>query len=398
MAQLTALIVSNDEEFKRQVAAMLRACGVPLGITDGKSLTEGSAPDLAVVDIRVDLSSGMAAIERLRASSPGLGIFVVAGTAEPDLILQAMRAGANEFFPWLPGGATQASRSMEESFHGAVRRTAARRDAASAGARPPCVTHVFLGAKGGAGTTTLAVNCGVELVRQSKRPTVIVDLKACLGEVALFLGVRPRFTVLDALENLHRLDKDFLNELVSHHKSGLDIIAASEQFDRPNAQDAAAIEELLRILARVYDFIIIDTGNTVNASAVAALYAADTVFLVTNPDVPSIRNAQRLVDRLRQLGAGSERVRILLNRVSENLLITPKQIETALGYGINHTFTSDYRAVSTALNSGVPLSLSNNSAIPGELDSFARQLLGIAPQPKEKEKEPEKRRAFLGIL
>ena len=105
--------------------------------------------------------------------------------------------------------------------------------------RQPCVTHVFLGAKGGAGTTTVAVNCAVELARQSKRPTVILDLKPCLGEVALFLGVRPRFTVLDAIENLHRLDKDFLKELVSRHKSGVDIIAGSEQFDRPNAAGCA---------------------------------------------------------------------------------------------------------------------------------------------------------------
>ena len=183
-------------------------------------------------------------------------------------------------------------------------------------------------------------------------------MKACLGEVALFLGVRPRFTLLDAIENLHRLDKDFLKELTAKHKSGLDILAGSEQFDRPNAQDAAAIEELLRVLTKMYDFIVIDAGNTINALAVSALYAADTVFLIANPDVPSIRNAQRLVDRVRQLGAGSERVKILLNRTSDNLLIAPKQIETALGYGIHHSFASDYRTVSTALNSGVPVAQS----------------------------------------
>ena len=84
----------------------------------------------------------------------------------------------------------------------------------------------------------------------------------------------------------------------------------------------------------------------INSCVVAALYAADTIFLVTNPDVPSIRNAQRLVDRVRQLGAGSERVKVLLNRVSDQHLIAPKQIETALGYGIHHTFSSDYRTVS----------------------------------------------------
>src|SRR3954453_22865144 len=261
MAQLAASILSHDEEFKRHLAAMLRACGVPVGIVEERrNGTEGAGPDLVVVDIRGDASSGMAAIERMRAAHPGVALFAVAGSPEPDLILQAMRAGANEFFPWAPGGQTQASRAMEESFHGAVRRTAARREAATAGARQPCVTHVFLGAKGGSGTTTVAVNCAVELARISKRPTVIVDLKTCLGEVALFLGVRPRFTVLDAIENLHRLDKDFLKELVTKHKSGLDILAAAEQFDRPNAQDASPIEELLRVLSRTYDYIVIDAG------------------------------------------------------------------------------------------------------------------------------------------
>jgi pilus assembly protein CpaE len=395
MAQLTAQVVSYDEEFKRQVARLLRAGGVPVGIVEGRS-PDGTAPDLVVVDIRSDASSGMAAIERLRAGSASLAIFAIAAAAEPELILQAMRAGANEFFPWNAGDGTASGRATEESFHGAVRRSAARREAASASAKQPCVTHTFLGAKGGAGTTTVAVNCGVELARLTKRPTVVVDLKTCLGEVALFLGVRPRFTVLDAIENLHRLDKDFLKELVAKHKSGLDILAGSEQFDRPNAQDAGAIEELLRVLTKAYDYVIVDAGNLINACNAAALYASDTIFLVTNPDVPSIRNAQRLVERVRQLGAGGERVKVLLNRASDQHLIAPKQIETALGYGIHHTFASDYRTVSTALNSGVPLTLTNNSEIASQFDSFTRHLVGLAAD--EVKPEPEKKRVFLGIF
>ena len=394
MAQLTAQVVSYDDEFKRQVARLVRACGVPVGIVEGRS-AEGTGPDLVVVDIRTDASSGMAAIERLRATSAGLAIFAIAAAAEPELILQAMRAGANEFFPWSAAEGSQAARATEESFHGAVRRTAARREAASAGAKPPCVSYAFLGAKGGAGTTTVAVNCGVELARLTKRPTVVVDLKNCLGEVALFLGVRPRFTVLDAIENLHRLDKNFLTELVAKHKSGLDILAGSEQFDRPNAQDAGAVEELLRVLARTYDYVIIDAGNVINSCVAAALYAADTIFLVTNPDVPSIRNAQRLVERVRQLGAGSERIKVLLNRASDQHLIAPKQIETALGYGIYHTFSSDYRTVSTALNSGVPLALTNNTEIAAQFDSFSRHLVGIADEARP---EPERKRVFLGMF
>jgi Flp pilus assembly CpaE family ATPase len=119
------------------------------------------------------------------------------------------------------------------------------------------------------------------------------------------------------------------------------------------------------------------------------------VFLITNPDVPSIRNAQRLVDRVRQLGAGSERVKILLNRASDQHLITPTQIETALGYGIFHKFSSDYRTVSTALNSGVPLASANHTDLSAQFDSFTRQILGQSTSAKP---EPEKKRAFLGLL
>ena len=203
--------------------------------------------------------------------------------------------------------------------------------------------------------------------------------------------------MLDAIENLNRLDKNFLQELVAKHKSGLDILAGSEQFDRPNAQDAPALEELLRILTKSYDYLVIDAGNVINACVAAALYAADTIFLVTNPDVPSIRNAQRLVDRVRQLRAGSERVKVLLNRASDQNIIAPKQIETALGYGIHHTFPSDYRSVSTALNSGVPLTTTNNTEIATQFTAFSRNLLGMPDEGKAKA-DPERRRVFLGIF
>ncbi len=397
VAQLAALIVTPDEGFERQMVRLLRGGSVPVAIVDPRRTPlETAGPDVAVVDVRTDVSSGLAAVERVRAAHPTVVVFAVAASAEPDLILQAMRAGANEFFAW-PAGVPSLETSVEESFHGAVRRAAARRAATQSTGGPPSATHVFLGAKGGAGTTTLAVNCAVELVRLTRRPTVIVDLKPSLGEVALFLGVRPRFTLLDAIENLHRLDREFLRELVAKHKSGLDILAASEQFDRPNAQDAGAVEEILRVLARVYGFIVVDAGCSLSACSVAALYAADTIFLVTNPDVPSIRNAQRLIDRARQLGASGDRVRVLVNRVADDQLIAPKQIESALGYPIHHAFASDYRTVASALNAGVPLALTNHSELAAQVDRFARALVGGGP-PAAAPRAPERKRVFLGLL
>ncbi|HEY7291359.1 MAG TPA: AAA family ATPase [Vicinamibacterales bacterium] len=365
MAQLVGLIVSQDEEFKKHLGRMLRAGAIPVSVMDERVARDLSAADVVIVDTRGDASSAMGTIERLRAAAQGASIFAVAQAADPNLILQSMRAGANEFFTWPP---------EDDAFHTAILRTASRRETAQ-GSRPAATTLVFFGAKGGAGTTTIAVNCGVEIARLSKRPAVIVDLKPGLGEVGLFLGVRPRFTIIDAIDNLHRLDREFLRELVIKHKSGLEILAGSDVFDRPSAADSGAIEELFRLLARQYEFIIVDAGSQINPCSVAALYTADQMFLVANPDVPSVRNAQRLLDRVRQLGAVGERVRFLLNRAAEPFPIPPKQIEGALGHPIHHTFPSDYKTVSAALNSGVPLTLAANSEMATQFDRFTRGIL-----------------------
>jgi pilus assembly protein CpaE len=241
---------------------------------------------------------------------------------------------------------------------------------------------VFFGAKGGAGTTTLAVNCAVELARLSNQRTVIVDLKTGLGEVGLFLGVRSRYTLVDALDNTHRLDAEFLRELVAKHKSGLEILAGSDNFERPNASDGPTLEEILRHLREEYQYVVVDAGCQINTAVQASLYAADTIGLVANPDVPSIRNAQRVLDRIRQMGASADRVRLLLNRAAEPFPIPPAQIEAAVGHPIDHMFPSDYKTVSAALNSGVPLALTGNTPLAAQFDSFTRRILeseGVAP-------------------
>jgi pilus assembly protein CpaE len=364
MAQLVGLIVSRDEAFTKQIGRMLRSGSIPIGIIDERVTKDVASADLVVVDVRGDASGAMASIERWRGAAAGASIFAVADANDSNVILQAMRAGANEFFAWPP---------EDEAFHSAIRRTAARREATQAA--KPAAMLAFFGAKGGAGTTTIAVNCGVELARQTKRSAVIVDLKPGLGEVGLFLGVRSRFTIIDALDNLHRVDSEFLKELVMTHKSGLDVIGGSDQFDRPGAPDAGPIEELFRLLAKQYEYVVVDAGSQINPCSAAALFTAEQVFLVANPDVPSVRNAQRVLDRIRQLGASGERVRLLLNRAAEPFPIPAKQIENAVGIPIHHTFPSDYKTVSTALNSGVPLTLAGNSDMAAQFDRFTRRIL-----------------------
>ncbi|HZM94742.1 MAG TPA: AAA family ATPase, partial [Vicinamibacterales bacterium] len=332
MARLTGSLHTPDETFRTDIGTLLRTTAVQVSLADERSARAGAPPDIIFVDGRADLDSSLQTIERLRATHPVAVIFFMAAEANPDLILHAMRAGANEFFAWPP------SRSALDE---ALQRTAARR-AAAPSTGPESTTLVFFGAKGGAGTTTIAVNCGVDIARMRKRPTLIVDLKPGLGEVTLFLGVRSRYTLLDALDNLHRLDSEFMRELVVKHKSGLEILAGSDLFDRPSSADSGALEELFRILGRQYEYILVDAGSQMSPPAVAGLYTADQVYLIASPDVPSVRNAQRLLDRIGQLGTAGERVRLLLNRAAEPYPIPPAQIEKAVGLPIFQTFLSDY--------------------------------------------------------
>jgi pilus assembly protein CpaE len=384
MSRLVGSILTEDDGMRSQLAAVLRASSTPVSIGGDAHARDASQTDLVIVDARTDLVRAMAAVERVRLAAPAVAILVVAHEAQPDVILQAMRAGANEFLTWPP---------VQSAFSEAIARAAARRQS-TVGARQ-ATTLVFFGAKGGSGTTTLAVNCGVELARLSKRPTIIVDLNPGLGEVSLFLGMRSRFTLLDAIDNLHRLDGEFLRELVVKHKSGLDIMAGSDHFERPGAPDVVGLEEVFRLFARQYDYIVVDAGSQISPCSVAAFYTADSICFVANPDVPSVRNAQRLLERIGQLGSCRDRVRLLLNRAAEPYPIPPAQIESALGHPIHHTFPSDYRTVSTALNSGVPVALTGNSGIAEQFDRFTRGLLD--PSAEQPQAGPPARLSALGF-
>jgi Flp pilus assembly CpaE family ATPase len=121
------------------------------------------------------------------------------------------------------------------------------------------------------------------------------------------------------------------------------------------------------------------------------------VYIVANPDVPSTRNTQRLIERMCQLGADRDRLRVLLNRTSEQYMIAPKQIEAAIGHPIDHLFASDYGTVAAALNSGVPLTLSTHSELAAQFTQFTNAILNR----KTEVAEPvgaRRKSAFLGLF
>jgi pilus assembly protein CpaE len=248
----------------------------------------------------------------------------------------------------------------------------------------------YLGTKGGTGTTTLAVNGAADIRRLTGRSTVVVDLKSGTGDVALFLGLRPRYSVLTALDHLAWLDPAVLRRFVVEHVCGLHVLAAGDDFTRPGARDAEHMEHLLRALNAVYDFVIVDAGCTLAPPATTAIQQSDAILLVANPDVPCLRNLQRIIDAVKTIGVASERLKIILNRASEFGVLSTAQIERVIGLSIAHNVNSDYRTVASAVNSGVPVSaLRAATELNAQLEAIAAVLTGVPDRPSRRRIVPQ---------
>ncbi len=232
----------------------------------------------------------------------------------------------------------------------------------------------YLGTKGGTGTTTLAVNGAADIRRQTHRPSIVIDLKPGLGDVSLFLGLRPHHTLLDLIDQVGWMDPGAVSRLVSEHDCGLHVLSGGDDFGRPAPRDVEAVEQTIRCLNGLYDFVIIDAGSALTSCTAMALQLSDVVMLVANPDVPCLRNLQRLIDAVKLAGVVGERLKIVLNRASEFGVLSTSQIERVLGLTIDYTVNSDYRTVASAVNSGVPVSALKASELHGQLDAIARAL------------------------
>lgn len=223
----------------------------------------------------------------------------------------------------------------------------------------------------------MAVNCAADIHRISRRPALIVDAKQGPGDVAVFLGLRPRYSIVELLDQVGYSDRALASRYVAEHDSGLHVLAASDGFGRPSSRDAEGVERSLECLASLYDFVIVDAGSTLSTAAVTALSMADVVVLVANPDLPCLRNLQRLTDALRLAGVVPERIRVLLNRTSENGVLPLSQIEKVVGRPMDFQVMSDYRTVAAAVNTGVPVSCLRATELHMQLESMARALIGF---------------------
>jgi len=348
----------------KRIQELLTSCGISttaIAAADSASRIQAGLPsaDIFVLDMRGQTRIP-AALVSLRQHHPRTPIVLVVSSLDPVLILEAMRAGASE--------------CLVEPLSQAETQAAMTRVAAHLSSGVSGQVFAFLGAKGGVGTTTVAVNVATELARIAPGSTLLMDLHLAYGDTAVFLGAEPRFSVMDAIENTDKLDKAFFRSLVVRTKDGLDLLASSDR-SMMVPIDVERVSQVVSFAAQHYLYSVLDVPRS-EPAVLEGLEAVKTIIIVANQELASVRSAGRIAATLRQR-YGKDRVRVVVSRYDPKAEIGQDDVQRAVSETIRHVFPSDYRTALDAMNTGRPLVLGNHNRLSASLVALARDLAGI---------------------
>lgn len=334
-----------------------------------------ASPGVVFIDLDDDAGSGCRVARYLADAIPEVRIVALGTTVAPEALVEAMRAGISEFLE---------KPLTEKSFDAAIDRLSRRPSSV------PCGTSesggkvlLLFGAKGGAGSTTVATNLAIQLHRQTRERVLIVDLDLTLGEIALYLGVEPRYGIVDLARNLHRIDEGLLGSYIENHSSGVDVLAAPFDPDEGRGIGGEEVERILEFLRGVYDWVVVDASNSLDSRMLAGLRVAEEIIAVTQVDVPSLRNIQRIRRVLKRV-APVRPLRVIVNRFHWGSDIALADIERTLGLDVFWTLSNDYDSIAQSINTGQPLVMSSASVCGRELSGLVCKITGVEPDPERR--------------
>ena len=277
-----------------------------------------------VIGFDRDRSAAVAAANAIQQSLHGRGnLIAVSDKSDPTLILQAVRAGCGEYLT-LPVAVDQLAEALDR-----VRTRLNVQKPASA--KPLGRILAMLGARGGAGATTLAVHLGCFLVKQYGKKTLILDEHRRLGHVSLYLGEdEANYHFYELVQNIARLDETLLQGFVIHHSSCLDILPSPDCFDDSGNVSLDDVQRAIRFLGHNYEFVVIDCPHGVHNLSLATIDCCDEVYLVATPDVPALRDLSRCIDRFLQSNVPPDKMKVVINRYSSEGALSQEQIEKAI--------------------------------------------------------------------
>lgn len=358
------------------VTRLLRDSGLPVvsasrDVLPALAHPSASQPAVLVIDLR-EQREFPAELAHIKRQHPTTSVLLVVPSLDPALMLEAMRAGVNEVIPHPVADA---------DLQTAVKRLIGSYSATSHGE-----VYAFVGAKGGVGTTTIAVNVASALANPGAHATLLIDLNTVCGDAAVFLGLEPRFSVTDALANVQGLDLTYFGGLVARTKFGLDLLGAAAR-PSPATLDNGRMRTLLEFAGQSYRYTILDVPRS-DSAALDALEGATKIVLVVNQELVTVRNASRMAATLRER-YGRARLSLVLTRTDRRAEIGLDDVERTVGLEITHSFPSDYRLALHAMNKGRPMALDPQTDLAGAFLTFARALSGAVSKKQKETPRPE---------
>jgi pilus assembly protein CpaE len=304
-------------------------------------------PDIGVVAIDRDPAKALELVARLVESSSDCAVLVVSSSHDGQLILQAMRAGAKEFLP-------QPIRI--EDLLAALGRISERRLGRGENKPRGCQVIAVAGTIGGVGTTSLAVNLGCVLAKDSKNSVALVDLDLALGDADVFLDTIADYTLVDVAQNVTRLDFSLLKRSLTKHSSGLFLLPRPVQIEDVSLITPEDLQRVIGLLKATFTHLVLDLSKSYSPIDMIALEMATHILLVIQLDLPCLRNVVRLMMSLGQANGMADKVKIIVNRVGlESGQITLKKAQDTIGREIFWQLPNDYRTMIEVRNNGVPL-------------------------------------------
>lgn len=361
--------VHGDETPLRKAFEAIRGVmliGVASSWQELRDCFRREAPDLVAFNLDGKNGVELDVVHRLAEVAPGCNILGISRQTDAQSIIAAMRAGCSQFVCWPVDPA---------DLTAAVGRIRAARMAGSAHvSKRICV----IGAAGGSGATTVACNLAMELAHITGVRCALVDLNLEFGDVAGAFDCSPRFTLSDACDAGDELDKMMMAKALHELPCNVSILARPESLEDAQRVTPESVLGMLRVLAEMMPFTVVDVPRSFGPLTGAALRDADHVLIVTQLGVPFIRNAGRLYEGLRELGIAEQSLEIVLNRCkSVYERITPTDVESHFGKPIFASIPNDYRRVQTALDFGHPI-VADSPNTPARLAiaQMARKLIG----------------------
>jgi pilus assembly protein CpaE len=372
-----------------QVKIAVRNSGIRKKFEETVASTEGyqvqssdnkHRPDLLIFEVGTDTEKEFRVIESLLNSNSVGEVFLTSENSEQSVLRNAMRIGAKECFSQ-PLEKQEVIRALERF------KTRRKKSGHQENVKSGQIIDV-IGSKGGVGATTIAVNLAVSIAETKNAQSVaLVDMNMLFGDIPIFLALKPNYNWGEITKDIARLDATFLMNILSKHSSGVHVLPSPSHLNGNQPVTPETIEHLLSLMQGMFDFVVIDGGQSLNKTSLRILEMSDDVLLVSLLSLPYLANTNKLLTSFANFQhLPKERIKIVINRYLKKSQVSLKDAEDAINREIFWTIPNDYKTTMSAINQGKALAqFAAKSAVTRNLKELAATLA-------LKEQKGEKRR------